>query len=119
MRAWWLWLGLALVLVSLGPSHAHSLAEFGVGWLLAFLPLMVAACVVGLFLRENILAYLMVLFFTHVAEPLIDSFSQAHSFFRLNGVALAMLAGAVMVWMLWTPNSIEERSRGDAGAALE
>ena len=28
-RAWWLWLGLALVLVSFGPTHAHSLADFG------------------------------------------------------------------------------------------
>ena len=33
-RAWWLWVGLALVLVSLGPTHAHSLAEFGAGWVM-------------------------------------------------------------------------------------
>jgi membrane protease YdiL (CAAX protease family) len=108
LRAWWLWAGLALVLVSLGPSHARTLAEFGVGWLLAFFPLLVAAGVVAFFLRDNILAYLMVLFGTSVAEPLMDLLSQANPFFRQNGVALALLAGAVLVWMLWSSKEVGE-----------
>ena len=81
LRAWWLWVGLALVLVSLGPTHAHSLAAFGVGWVMDLLPLLVAAVVVGFFLRDNILAYLMVLFCVQAAEPLVDLFSQPNMFF--------------------------------------
>jgi membrane protease YdiL (CAAX protease family) len=106
-RAWWLWVGLALVLASLGPTHAHSLAAFGVGWVMDFLPLLVAAVVVGFFLRDNILAYLMVLFCTQVAEPLVDLFAQQNLFFLQNGVALALLAGAVLVWMFWSSRGVE------------
>jgi hypothetical protein len=101
-RAWWLWVMLALVLVSLGPFQAHSLAEFSVGWLLNFLPLLVAAGVVGFFLRNNILAYLMVLFGVQVAEPLMSLFGQSNKYFMQNGATLALLAAAVLVWMLWT-----------------
>ena len=107
LRAWWLWAGLALVLVSLGPTHAHSLAAFGVGWVMNLLPLLVAVVVVGFFLRGNILAYLMVIFCTQVTEPLIDLFSQRNTFFLQNGVALALLAGAVLVWMLWSSGEVE------------
>jgi membrane protease YdiL (CAAX protease family) len=106
-RAWWLWLGLALVLVSLGPTHVHSFAAFGVGWLMALLPLGVAAVVVGFFLRDNLLAYLMVLFCTQVAEPLIELFSQPNTFYLQNGVALAFLTGAVLGWMLWSSGRVE------------
>ncbi|MGD1104431.1 MAG: CPBP family intramembrane glutamic endopeptidase, partial [Terriglobia bacterium] len=115
-RAWWLWVGLALVLVSRGPTHAHSLAAFGVGWAMDLLPLLVAVVVVGFFLRDNILAYLMVLFGTQVADPLMDLFAQPNSFFLQNGVALALLAGAVLVWMLWSSGGIEG-SNVDAGSA--
>jgi membrane protease YdiL (CAAX protease family) len=101
LRAWWLWLGLVLVLVSLGPTHAHSLAAFGVGWLMTLLPLLVGVALVGLFLRNNFLAYLVVLFGGQTAEPLIDLVAQPNTFLRQNGAALALLAGAVLVWVLW------------------
>jgi hypothetical protein len=107
LRAWWLWLGLALVLVSLGPTHVHSFAAFGVGWVMAFLPLLVAAVVVGYFLRDNLLAYLMVLFCTQVAGPLIELFSQASPFYLQNGAALALLTAVVLGWMLWSPSGVE------------
>jgi hypothetical protein len=100
LRAWWLWMGLALVLVSLGPTHAHTFPEFGVGWVMNLLPLLVTAGVAGFFLRDNILAYVMVLFCSQVAESLMDLFSQHNTFFLQNGVALALLAGTVLVWML-------------------
>ncbi len=106
-RAWWLWLGLALLLVSLGPTHVHSFAAFGVGWVMSLLPLLVAALVVGFFLRDNLLAYLMVLFCTQVAEPLIDLFSQASPFYLQNGAALALLTAAVLAWMLWSSGGVE------------
>jgi hypothetical protein len=106
-RAWWLWVGLALVLVSLGPLHAHSLAEFGTGWVMEFLPMLVAALVVGFFLRDNILAYAMVLFSMQAAEALIDLFSQPSMFFLQNGVALALLVAVVFAWMLWTSDGMK------------
>jgi hypothetical protein len=108
LRAWWLWLVLALVLVSLGPTHAHSLAAFGVGWVMNFLPLLVAALVVAYFLRRNILAYLLVLFCAQVAEPLIDLLAQSNTFFLRNGLAFALLAGAVLVWMLWPSGAADQ-----------
>jgi membrane protease YdiL (CAAX protease family) len=108
LRAWWLGLGLILVLVSLGPTHAHSFAAFGVGWLMNFLPLAVAVAVVGLFLRNNLLAYLLVLFCGQVAEPLLDLLAQPNIFFRYNGVALAFLTAAVVAWMLWPADGVEE-----------
>ena len=100
MRAWWLWLGLALLLVSLGPTHEHSLAAFGIGWVMNFLPLFAAAVVVGFFLRGNILSYVMVIFSTQAAGPLIDLFSQQNRFFLFNGFALAVMVGAVLAWMV-------------------
>ena len=106
-RAWWLWAGLALALVSLGPSHVHSLPAFAVGWAITLLPYLGAALMVKLFLRDNILAYLMVLFCALVAEPLMDLFSQSNSFFLQNGVALALLAAVVLVWMVWSSGGVE------------
>jgi hypothetical protein len=107
-RAWWLWVGLALVLVSLGPTHVHTLAAFGVGWMLTFIPLLGAALLVGFFFRDNILAYLLVPFSIQVAEGLIDLFGQESPFYFKNGVALALLAGAVLAWVLWSPGEVEK-----------
>jgi hypothetical protein len=76
---------------------------------MGFLPLLVAAFVVGLFLRTNLLAYVMVLFCVQVAEPLLNLFAQANAFYLHNGVALALLTGIVLGWMLW-PSSREADS---------
>ena len=64
----------------------------------------------GFFLRDNILAYLMVLFCTQVAGPIVELLSQANSFFVENGVALALLTAVVLVWMVWSPGGVEEVS---------
>ena len=101
MRAWWLWLSLAAILVSLGPFRAHTFAEFGVGWLMSLLPLLVAALIVGYFLRDNVLAYLVVLFGAQSARALLELFSQSNKYYLQNGVALALLSGIVLLWMLW------------------
>jgi len=111
LRAWWLWLGLLLILVSLGPTHAHSLKEFAAGWVMAFVPLLVAVLLVGFFLRNNVLAYLAVLFGGQAAEALINLFSQPSKYFLQNGVALALLTGIVLLWMLW-PSGKGERAAG-------
>ena len=111
LRAWWLWVGLALVLVSLGPTHAHSLAAFGVGWVMSLLPLLVAAVVVGFFLRDNILAYVMVLFCTQVAEPLMDLFAQPNHIFPAKRCGARSPRGAVLVWMLLVFRAVELGTR--------
>jgi len=111
LRAWWLWLGLMLILVSFGPTHAHSLREFAAGWVMAFLPLLVVVLLVGFFLRDNILAYFVVLFGGQAAEALINLFSQPSKYFVQNGVALALLVGIVLAWML-LPSGKSEKSAG-------
>jgi membrane protease YdiL (CAAX protease family) len=113
-RAWWLWVGIALVLVSLGPGRAHSLAAYVVGWTEDFLPLAAAVAVAVLFLRDNILGYVAVIFCLQVADPLRQLFSQPNAFFRSNGVALTLLAALVLIWMLGLAGGGEETA-GDAG----
>ena len=107
-RAWWLWLGLVLILVSLGPTNAHSLAEFGAGWVMNILPVLAAALVVGFFLRDNILAYLVVLFGMQSAKALMTLFSQPNKYFLQNGAALALLTGIVLVWIFWASGGAEK-----------
>jgi len=117
LRAWWLWAAIALVLVSLGPPQAHSLAAYAVGWVASILPLLVAVGVAGLFLRDNILAYVAVLLFSQLAGPLLESFGQPHEFFRWNGVALLVLVGATWIWMMWAPGREEGTTTGPGSAA--
>jgi hypothetical protein len=102
-RAWWLWAGIALALISLGPTHVHTVAAYAVAWAESLLFALVAIALVVLFLRDNILAYIVVFFGTRLADPLVDSFSQHHEFFFKNGVALAFLAAVVLFWVFWTP----------------
>jgi hypothetical protein len=113
-RAWWLWAGVALILVSLGPGRAHSLAGYAVGWVEDFLPLAVAVAVAALFLRENILGYVAVVFCLQLADPLWQLFSQPNAFFRSNGVAVVLLAALVLIWMLGLAGGGEEAA-GDVG----
>ena len=75
--------------------------------MLNLLPLVVAVLVGKFFLRDNILAYLTVLFCVQVAEPLVTLFSQPNKFFLQNGVLLFLLAGVVVAWMLWPSGGVE------------
>ena len=101
-------MGLVLILVSLGPTNAHSLAEFGAGWVMNILPVLAAALVVGFFLRDNILAYLVVLFGMQSAKALMTLFSQPNKYFLQNGAALALLTGIVLVWIFWASGGAEK-----------
>jgi hypothetical protein len=88
-----------LLLVRLGPAGAHSFPEFFASWVMNFIPLGVAVAMFVWFFRDNILAYLGVIFCLQVAEPLISLISQPVGFYRWNGLLLAGLAVLVLVWM--------------------
>jgi membrane protease YdiL (CAAX protease family) len=100
-KAWWLGVISILVLASLGPLAAHSPAEFGAGWLENFLPMAIVIAVVALFLRDNVLAYVVVLIGVQAAEALLDLFSQHDKFYFQNGIALALMVGIVLAWLFW------------------
>jgi len=98
-RAWWLWPGGLLLLVSLGPWRAHSLPEFIVEWSIGFGALAVAAGIVALFFRDNALAYVGAAFCLPLAQPLLSLLSQPAAFFRWNGLLLGLLAAGILGWM--------------------
>jgi membrane protease YdiL (CAAX protease family) len=110
-RAWWLWAGILLALVGLGPASAHSVREFFSGWVMNFVPLAVAAAIVFGFFRNNLLAYLGAAFCLEVAQPLVSLLSQQAAFYRSNGLLLAVLAFLFLVWLLLTGRQSEARSQ--------
>ena len=99
-RAWWIWPIALLILVSLGPSGAHSVREYAAGWVMGFLPFAAAVGIAGWFFRANILAYVGAIFCLQVAAPLVQLLSQPAMFFRWNGALLLVLSLLVLVWML-------------------
>jgi membrane protease YdiL (CAAX protease family) len=109
-RQWWLWAGIVLLLVRLGPAGAHSTPEFFASWVMSFIPLVVAVALVFWFFRDNILAYLGVIFCLQVAPPLISLLSQPVSFYRWNGLLLVGLAILVLAWMFLGGREGEVRS---------
>jgi len=98
-RAWWLWAGILLGLVGLGPPSAHSLPEFFGGWVLTFVPLAVGAAMVYWFFRNNLLAYLGAAFCLQVAQPAVSLLSQHVAFYRSNGLLLLLLALLFLGWL--------------------
>jgi len=109
-RAWWLWAGILLGLVGLGPAGAHSVREFFAGWVMSFVPLAVGAAIVFWFFRNNLLAYLAAAFCLQVAQPLVSLLSQQAAFYRSNGWLLAVLAFLFLVWLLLVGGESEARS---------
>jgi hypothetical protein len=109
-RAWWLWAGVLLGLVALGPAEAHSLREFFAGWAMNFVPLAVGAAVLFWFFRDNLLAYLAAAFCLQVAPPLLSLLSQPAAFYRSNGLLLAVLAFLFLAWLFLAGREGEVRS---------
>jgi membrane protease YdiL (CAAX protease family) len=109
-RAWWLWAGILLGLVGLGPAGAHSVREFFAGWVMSFVPLAVAIAIVFWFFRNNLLAYLGAAFCLLVAEPLVSLLSQQAAFYRSNGLLLAVLVVLFLAWLLFADAEAEVRS---------
>ncbi len=112
-RAWWLWLAGALLLVTMGPSGAHSPAEFLVGWTNGALRFAVAIGVVALFFRNNVAAYIGAAFCATVVPPLVSMLQQPATFYLWNGVFLGVLLIAGLAWLLWGSN---ERADGTSPA---
>ncbi|HEV2176214.1 MAG TPA: CPBP family intramembrane glutamic endopeptidase [Terriglobia bacterium] len=110
-EAWWRELAVLLLVLFLGPPNAHSVPEFALAWGLSLVHLAIAAGIIVLFFRDNVLAYVAATFCLGVAQPLVELFSQPAPFFRTNGVVLAVLAAVVLAW-LFLPVS-----RSGAGAA--
>ena len=98
-RALWLWIGGLLTVLSLGSSRAHSLPEFLIGGSINLLGLLIAAGIIALFFRDNVLAYVSAAFCLPLAEPLASLFAQPAAFFRLNGLLLTCLVFIALGWM--------------------
>jgi len=98
-HAYWLWPGILLLLVALGPADAHSAREFFAGWAMNFVPLAVGAPIVFFFFRENILAYFGAAFCLNVGQTLVSLLSQQTAFSRYNGLLLAVLSLLFLAWL--------------------
>jgi ABC-type transport system involved in cytochrome c biogenesis permease component len=109
-RAWWLWAGILLGLVGLGPASAHSLPEYWAGWVTSFVPLALAVAILIVFFRNNLLAYLGAVFCLQVAQPLVSLLSTRAAFYRSNGLLLAVLVFLFLGWLLFAGREGEVRS---------
>ncbi len=98
-RAPWVWLAGVLTLLSVGPSRAHSVAEFLAGGSVGLLNLLIAAGLIVLIFRNNVLAYLSAAFCLPLAEPLASLFAQPAAFFRLNSLLLGVFGCFALGWM--------------------
>ncbi len=96
----WLWLGALLLLVSLGPAHAHSIREYLVGWVMRVLPLALAVGITAAFLRGNVAAYLGAAFCVTLVQPLVTLFLQPSRYYQWNGALLIFLALVFVGWLL-------------------
>jgi membrane protease YdiL (CAAX protease family)/small basic protein len=99
-QAWWFWAGGILFLLALGPNGAHTIAEYGAGWLMRFIPLFAAVVILIVFFRDNPLAYVAAAFASVAAPSLVDLFSQPPDFYRWNGALLSVLVAVVLLWLL-------------------
>ncbi|HXJ95528.1 MAG TPA: type II CAAX endopeptidase family protein [Terriglobia bacterium] len=99
-RAWWLWLALALLIVSVGPSDARSVGEFLTGWAVSVVGLATAFGLLAFFLRDNVAAYLAVAFAAPLADPLVQLLRNPVPFYRWNGVALGVAVVLLVAWLL-------------------
>jgi membrane protease YdiL (CAAX protease family) len=108
LGAWWVWVLGGVAMLGLGPIHAHSLAEFLVGWAPVLLTLLISVVIVAFFFRDNYLAYVCVAFVFPLAAPLVELVLEPAASLRWNGGVLAILALLVLGWLLW--GSREARS---------
>lgn len=99
-RAWWMWAALLLLIIALGPAHAHSVREFLAVWIYEAVSLALFIWVIAAFYGDNALAYLAAIFAALVTSPVIQLLSQAASLYRWNGLLLGVLSLAILGWLL-------------------
>lgn len=109
-KAWWLWVAAGLLLVTLGPSGAHSAGEFFVSWTAGAVKMLIAVGIIALFFRNNISAYIGAAFCSTVLPPMISLLGEPAGFYVWNGVLLGVLSLATLAWLLWG-------GRGEEGTA--
>jgi membrane protease YdiL (CAAX protease family) len=109
-RAWWLWVGILVLLAGLGPSDAHYLREYFAGWLAGFVPLAAAAAMAFWFFRDNVLAYLGALFCLQIAPGLLSLLSQQAHVYWSSGLVLSLMTLLVLAWAFLTGREGEVRS---------
>ncbi len=107
-RAWWFWMGGLLLFINLGPSEAHSVPEFLLGWAMGFVALAATVGIISAFFRDNVLAYLATAFCLPLADPIVELLSQPAAFFRWNGLLLAGLAAITLGWLLLPGSHVSE-----------
>jgi membrane protease YdiL (CAAX protease family) len=99
-KAWWMWIGLFALVISLGPAGAHSVREFLVVWAYAAASFAFVVWIAVTFLRGNPLAYLAAIFGLLVAQPTEVLLSQAAKVYVWNGVLLGGLSILILGWLL-------------------
>ncbi|MGH9431921.1 MAG: CPBP family intramembrane glutamic endopeptidase, partial [Terriglobia bacterium] len=100
-RARWLfWLGLILFAITLGPSGAHSVRQFAVGWGLRTLPAMVGILLVAFFFRDNVAAYVGAAVVSECGGSIVSLLGVPISFYQWNGIILAVLLVIFLWWLL-------------------
>jgi len=111
-RAWWVWAALLLLLIALGPAHAHSVREFLAVWIYEAISFAVFIWVIDTFFRDNALAYLAAIFGMLVACPSMELLSQAARVYQWNGLLLGGLSLIVLAWLLLPDRSAAALGRG-------
>jgi hypothetical protein len=98
-RAWWLGVGALLAVVTLGPTGAHSVPEFLLGWVTPFVGVVIGVCLVALFFRDNVLAYVAAAFCAPLLSAVVSLLTQPAPYFRWNGALLLALILPVLGWL--------------------
>jgi len=99
-RAWWMWAALLLLIIALGPTHAHSVREFLAVWIYEVVSFAAFVWIITAFFRDNALAYLAAVFAVLVVSPIVQLLSQAAGLYRWNGLLLGALSLIVLGWLL-------------------
>jgi membrane protease YdiL (CAAX protease family) len=115
---WLFWLAAVLFLASLGPAGSHSVRQFLAGWVLRFVPAVLAAAMVAFFFRNNAAAYVGAAVVSGCGNAIVSLLQVPLAFYRWNGVVLAALLLIFLAWLL-APGAVPEESGNPDWQAAE